>query len=367
MSWWELLGIPFLLSGFGAVILGFVVRKIYLTHNWIDNPHNKTHAKVVHTYPVPRGGGLVVFGSILVGVTFLIGFDKHIIGIMAGGLILTITGFLDDLLDIHPYYRLAAGVAAAACVVGSGIGIAYVTNPFGSGVIRLDQPQILLYFLGKWRSIWVLADLFAFIWIIWCMNMLNWSKGVDGQLPGIVVIAAIVIGILSMRFTGDVTQWPVVKLAALTSGAFFGLLMWNFYPQRLMPGYGAGSLSGYLLAVLSISSGAKLATLLLVLGVPMIDALVVMTRRIMTGKSPIWGDRTHLHHVLMDIGWGKRRIALFYWLITFILGVISLQLNPRQKAFTIVLIGLLVAGSGGILRWFITYSKRRDQDSGLKT
>jgi UDP-GlcNAc:undecaprenyl-phosphate/decaprenyl-phosphate GlcNAc-1-phosphate transferase len=194
--------------------------------------------------------------------------------------------------------------------------------------------------------------------------MLNWSKGVDGQLPGIVVIAALVIGVLSWRFTEDVTQWKVIGLSAITAGAYLGFLPWNFYPQKMMPGYGGGALAGYLLAVLSILSGAKLATLILVLGIPMIDAVYVIINRLRKRQSPVWGDRGHFHHKLMDLKWGKRRIAIFYWLVTLILGVVALQLNARQKAFTIVLLALTF---GGILLWanyFIISSKRPDRDNG---
>lgn len=364
-QWWQLLGMPFVISAVVAIVLGALVRRWYLHHKWVDDPKTMSHAKVVHTYPVPRGGGLVVLGGLLIGSLWLIPVDKHLLGILAGAVILAAAGFWDDIKNIHPYYRLGAGLLAALCVVGVGIGIAYVTNPMG-GVIHLNQPQIPIWLLGKWRTIWVLSDFFALIWIVWCMNMLNWSKGVDGQLPGIVVIAALVIGVLSMRFVDDPTQWPVIVLAGLTAGAFFGLLVWNVYPQRMMPGYGAGSLAGYLLAVLSILSGAKLATLLLVLGVPMIDAVYVVVKRIASGKSPIWGDRNHLHHALMDLSWGKRRIAGFYWLVTLLLGLVALELNPRHKAFTIVLIGLVLGGIGVCLRWYIISLRQPDRANGLK-
>lgn len=361
---WELMGVPFLISAGVAIVAGFLVRALYLRFSWLDDPQKTNHAKVVHQYPVPRGGGLVVMVGLLAGTLALLTPDKHLVGILAGVLLLTAVGVADDILDIHPYWRLVTGLLAGLLVVGAGIGIAYVTNPLGGGVIHLDMPQIHLWLFGKWRSVWILADLFALIWIVWCMNMLNWSKGVDGQLPGIVVIAALVIGLLSLRFVDDVTQWPVIVLAGATAGAFFGLLVWNIYPQRLMPGYGAGSLAGYLLAILSILSGAKLATLMLVLAVPMIDGVYVIFKRLAEKKSPVWGDRNHLHHALMDLGWGKRRIAGFYWFMTAWMGWIALQLNPEQKTFTILLIGLTIGGLGIWLRRLIISSKLPDRDNG---
>lgn len=363
-EFWQFMGWPIIVSFVAAAVGGLFVRKLYFKKNWLDDPKRNNHEKVVHTYAVPRGGGLVVLLGLLAGIGLTIGVDKHMAGILVGLVLLAVIGWFDDVWNIHPYWRLAGGLFAGLCVVGVGIGIAYVTNPFGGGIIRLDQPQIALWLMGKWRTIWILSDLFALIWIVWCMNMLNWSKGVDGQLPGIVVIAAAIIGILSLRFVDDVTQWPVIKLAAITAGSYLGLLLWNVYPQRMMPGYGAGSIAGFLLAVLSILSGAKLATLLLVLAVPMVDGVYVMLKRIANKKSPIWGDRSHLHHALMDLSWGKRRIAAFYWLVTLVSGILALQLNPEQKAFTILLVGLMVGGMGIWLRQLIIYSKQQDHDNG---
>ena len=355
---------PFFLSAFIAVSISPLVILFYRKQGWLDDPKGNKHPKVVHTYPVPRGGGVVIFLVLLAGVSVFLGWDKHSVGIVIGALIISVAGVLDDIFDLSPYLRLFIGLSAALAVVASGIGIAFITNPIGVGVWRLDQWQIPLYLFGSLHTIWVWSDIFALIWIVWCMNMLNWSKGVDGQLPGVVVVAALVVAILSMRFTEDVTQWSVVMLAVITAGAYFGFLPWNFYPQKIMPGYGGGALSGYLLAVLSILSGAKLATLVLVLGIPMIDAVYVIINRLRNHRSPVWGDRGHFHHKLMDLKWGKRRIAVFYWLITICLGIVALQLNARQKTFTIVLISLLF---GGVLLWvnsFITSSKQSDRDNG---
>jgi len=80
------------------------------------------------------------------------------------------------------------------------------------------------------------------------------------------------------------------------------------------------TLAGYMLAILSILSTTKVGTLLVVLSVPIVDTTYVVIGRLIHGKSPVWGDRTHLHHRLLDIGWGKRKIAVFYWLTTAFLG-----------------------------------------------
>lgn len=314
------------------------VIHIYRKRGWLDDARQHKHAKVTHRGAVPRGGGLVIFIAVLISISMLVPIDKNILAISAGAFLLMIVGVIDDIYDIDPKIRVITGLLAALIVVGAGIGIAYVTNPFGPGVIHLDQPRITFTLFGEIRSIWILSDLLALFFILWNMNIVNWSKGVDGQMPGFVAIAAAFIGLVSLRFSGDPTQLQMAHVAFIVSGAFAGFLFWNFYPQRIMPGYGAGSLAGYFLAVLAILSGAKFAATVMVLAVPTADAVFTITRRIMAGKSPLWGDRGHLHHKLLDqFGWGRRRIALFYWLTSFSLGVLSLILDTRGKILAILI------------------------------
>lgn len=336
---------PFFLSLSVAGLVAPAIIRWYQRHNWLDDPQKTPHAKKTHQIPVPRGGGLVIMAAVLVASLFLLQIDKYLIAILLGALILTAVGTLDDIFDIHPFARLATGLLAALIVVGAGIGIAYVSNPLGPGVIHLNQPQLVINLFGTERHIWVLSSLFAVFFIMWNMNIVNWAKGVDGQLPGFVSLAAIFIGLLSRSFIDDPTQFNTANLSFIVAGAFAGLLIWNWYPQKIMPGYGAGSLAGYFLSVLAILSGAKVATTLMVLALPTADGIFTIARRILAGKSPFRGDRGHFHHKLMDhFGWGKRRVAIFYWLTSLLLGLLSLYLNTLGKVITLVLTTSFVFG-----------------------
>lgn len=333
---------------FSLVITPLIIF-LYKKKGWVEDPLQNKHVKVTHKQPVPRGGGLIIFATILLGSLLFLHVDKYLIAILLSAFVLTIVGFLDDIFDIHPLLRLGMGLIAALIVVGSGIGIAYVTNPFAPGVIHLDSLIYTFYLFGSEHSIWILSDLLALFFIVWNMNIVNWSKGVDGQMPGFVAIALVFIGILSARFADDPTQFNTQALAFIAAGSFAGLLMWNIYPQKIMPGYGAGSLAGFLLAVLSILSGAKVATTIMVLAIPTADAIFTIIRRLAAGKSPFWGDRGHLHHKLMDVlGWGRRRIAAFYWITTLILGVLSLYLNSLGK---VISFGVVLFSVFGFLIW----------------
>ncbi|OGM56231.1 hypothetical protein A3E46_00845 [Candidatus Woesebacteria bacterium RIFCSPHIGHO2_12_FULL_46_16] len=351
MDIFKLAILPGVISAILAYLATPLVIRLAKKLGIIDDPRTHRHVKVIHKYPVPRGGGIATFIAIFLASLFFLPLDKHLVGILAGAILVTTLGFLDDKYDLNPYLRLIGGFLAAAAPIAAGIGIAFLSKP-GGGIIDLSQPQLKFFLLGEERSIWILSDAFALIWIVFVMNMLNMgAKGVDGQLPGVVVVAAATIAALSLKFSADITQWPVIILAAITAGAYLGFLPWNFYPQKIMPGYGGSTLAGYLLAVLAILSTTKVGTLIVVLGIPLVDTGYTILRRILSGKSPVWGDRGHLHHRLLDLGWGKRRVATFYWLISALLGVLALNLNTSNKLYTMVGIAILL---GGLILW-LTY------------
>lgn len=320
-----------------SLIICWLVIRIYKNKNWLDDPKKETHVKKTHKIPVPRGGGIPIFLSFVLGSIFFLQIDKYLIAIIIAALILTIIGIFDDIYDIHPYYRLTAGIIAGLIVVGAGIGIAFVSNPFGPGVIHLNQPSLTFYLLNKSRSIWIIADLFALVFILWNMNIVNWSKGVDGQLPAFALVAFIFIGLLSGNFSGDPTEFHNAQMSFLLAGSFAGLLIFNWYPQKMMPGYGGGSLAGFFISVLAILSGAKIATSLMVLAVPTADAIYTIFRRIINKKSPIWGDRGHLHHQLIDVfKWKRQQVSIFYFLSSALMGVMALTFNTIGKILALI-------------------------------
>lgn len=317
----------------------------FRTRGWIEDPRQKQQksGNATATKAVPRGGGLPIFLGVLVPCLFFLPLDKHLLGIIAAALITLIVGLVDDLFDLSPVLRLGTNILSALVVVASGIGIAYISNPFG-GIINLSEPSVSFTLFGSSHSIWIISDLLAVIWITWCMNIVGWSSGVDGQLPGFVAISAIFIGLLGLRYSTDTTQWPVIILSLAVAGAYLGFLPWNFFPQKIMPGYSGKSLAGFFLALLSILSGAKLATLILLLGIPMFDAVFVLFRRLKTGRSPFSPGKDHLHHFLLEKSWSRPQIAILYWSFSLCLGIISLFLNSQQKFYFFIGMAILFFG-----------------------
>ncbi|KKP73771.1 MAG: Glycosyl transferase, family 4 [Candidatus Roizmanbacteria bacterium GW2011_GWA2_35_19] len=292
--------IAFILSSMLTVPTIYLARKLKL----VTNKKLRFHPAHTHEGIIPRAGGVPIYFSILLTSLLFLPFSKIMVGILFASFLLVLIGVFDDYSDVSPYLRFAANLVISGIVIGFGLGIPYISNPLG-GVIPLDSWQIPIVFFGI-HTIWVWADLLAVIWLSWTTNMVNWSKGVDGQLPGFVGITAIFLGLLSQRFIGhDISITSVSLFSFIIAGAYLGFLPFNFYPQKIMPGYGGGGLAGFLLGVLSID----------------------------------WG---HFHHRLLEIGWGKRRIAIFYWLISLILGISSLFLKGIEKLIAFITIALLL-------------------------
>lgn len=330
------------LAGLISYLLTAPTVKLARRFNLVSDRRKRKHPAHTHQGIIPRAGGLPLYLAVLVASLIILPINKIMMGVLLGGALIVALGILDDYRDISPYVRFVVNLIIALIVISFGLGIPYVSNPFG-GVIRLDTIILKLNFFGEHKFL-LMANLFAIFWLVALMNFVNWSKGVDGQLPGFVAIASFILGILAFRFTAhDITQEAVVLFAFIVGGSFLGFLPWNFYPQKIMPGYGGGALAGYLLAVLSILSWGKLGTLILVLSIPLTDAAYVILRRAKDFKSPFRGDAGHFHHRLLEIGWGKRRIAVFYWVISLIFGLAALFFYGIEKIFALLAVLIFLA------------------------
>jgi len=224
-----------------------LVIKLAWKINLIDDPKKNKQPKVTHQYPVPRGGGLATFAAIFVSSLLFLPIDRHLMAILAGAVLITFLGLLDDKFNLNPYLRIITQMIILLIPTLAGIDIKFLTNPLKGGVIDFSS-QTTFNLAGQSFSIPIV--LLTVIWIFIIMNVVNMgAKGIDGQMPGVVVIAALTIAFLSLRFSADITQWPVIILALITAGAYLGFLPWNFYPQKIMPSYSGSTLAGYMLAI----------------------------------------------------------------------------------------------------------------------
>jgi UDP-GlcNAc:undecaprenyl-phosphate/decaprenyl-phosphate GlcNAc-1-phosphate transferase len=346
--------LAFLITVLTTPLVIILARKFKL----LDDPKERPHPAHIQNRVVPRAGGAPIYLGIVLSIIIFAGASVINIEIILALTLLLIIGLLDDFLtEFKPAIRLSLQFLAAIIAVGSGIGIDFITNPLG-GILYLNAYSFNLSWLGQ---INIIADIFAVVWIVWMMNMVNWSKGVDGQMPSITLTAFLTIGILSLNFynLGDPNQLVIAILSFICAGASLGFLIFNWYPAKIFPGFSGSTILGFMIAVLSILSGAKLATALLVLLVPTIDFFYTFFRRILEKKSPLKGDQKHLHHLLLERGFSHRQISLLYALSCAILGLLATNLNSQGKIFTIILAGVLVFGA---ILWLHLLRSKEEQN-----
>lgn len=323
---------PFLVSLTITLIVTPIIIKLAYRFKIVDDPKTHKHPAIIHAKPIPRAGGLPIYIAILISSMIFLSLTPQLVIILIAGFFVVVIGILDDKFDISPYVRFLSNILLASIVVFSGVTIPFITNPLG-GILHFSADNLNYFYIPQ---------ILAIIWIVWVMNMLNWSKGVDGQMPGIAAISVIVIGIASLRFPLlDASNITTSELSFIVAAAALGFLVFNYYPAKIFPGYSA-TILGFFIGILSILSGVKLATAILVMGVPTVDAVFTVMRRILAKRSPFWHDKGHLHHLLLRQGFSQRSIAIFYWAMSALLGLIALNLSSRGKLFAIILLLVLV-------------------------
>ena len=358
--------VPFLLA-FGLVILlTLLIKKLALKWQIVDRPGVSPERKIQKA-SVPLLGGLAIFLSfslVMLGYTLfsdrvLGGYmlPKYLIGITIGGLLLMIGGFLDDKYNLKPRRQIIWPILACLVIIASGIGITYITNPFG-GTVYLDNIKIKLFTLDGLPYYFTLfADVFGFIWLLSMMYTTKLLDGLDGLVSGMTTIGAIVIFFLSLN--KEVAQPETALLAIILAGASLGFLLFNFHPARIFLGEGGSLWTGFMLGVLSIISGAKIATTLLIMGIAILDVIWVIIRRLFFEKKSPFGtaDRKHLHFRLLDVGLSHRQAVLFLWFFSLCFGLTALFFKGQQKLITLIVLATVMLILALILA--VAYNKRK--------
>lgn len=328
----------FLLALVLSVILTPLIKRLAFKFRVLDLPASSP--RKIHSTPTPLLGGLAVLLAFLITLIAYIfigkpDFDivplKFFGAIIAGGVILMIGGFLDDKFNLPP--KISWLFPALACLIiilsGIGVGIKFISNPFGSP-INIDYSLDL--------GLWIL-DLPALLVWGWLMGMIYTTKfldGLDGLTSGIALVGGLTLFALSLN--EKVSQPITASIAIIFAGALLGFLFYNFHPASIFLGEGGSTFAGFMLGVLAIILGAKIATALLVMGIPILDVAWVIVRRIFYRNSPFLGDRRHLHYRLLDIGFSQKQAVLTLYGISAIFGFTAVFLQSLGKLIALVLL-----------------------------
>jgi UDP-GlcNAc:undecaprenyl-phosphate/decaprenyl-phosphate GlcNAc-1-phosphate transferase len=324
----------FLAAAAIALLATPAIRRVVDRLRILDHPGERR----VHASPLPRGGGvavmiafvvvgggLVLIGPGVPGIPTLANVEPmNLLGLFGGAVLAAVFGALDDRYDLRARWQFLGQVGLAAIAVATGITVASIGDPFGPGKLPFAAP---------------VGIAFTVIWIVGMINSLNFIDGLDGLSTGIALIAAVVLGLLSL--TQQVDQPLVAVLCFTLAGGLLGFLRWNFHPAVIFQGTAGVMFMGYVLAVLAILGQAKVVAALLVLAVPIIDTFWVIVRRVSSRRSPFSPDRGHIHHRLLDLGLSHRGTVLLIYAVCATLGLMSLLVSSSIGvfAFAVALVG----------------------------
>lgn len=310
-----------------------------------------------HKEPVPRLGGLAIASGfwLVVFVVLLFwtnrldfveqkvwGIDKNFLGVMIGSAILIGTMLADDIKGLKWSYKLIAQLLAAMAVVGFGITIHWFSNPFGNQIDLSGQ----LFQIGDIVVTW--GQLVAVVWIIFMTNIINWLDGLDGLAGGVSVISLGILFLLAIN--PAINQGATAMLAIILIGSILGFLPYNLSKKKIFMGDTGSMFIGFMLAIIAIISGGKVATASLVLGLPILDGLYVVGNRLWHKKSIFEADKNHIFHRLQRAGLTAKQTVIVLYMVSVLFGYFALRSGTEGKFMaTIWLIIVMAVLSAGLI------------------
>lgn len=282
----------------------------------------------IHGMPIPRVGGWGIVIGALLPILIWAPLDPLMLSYVFGALILLAFGALDDRREMGHYTKFVGQFVAVVPVVTYG-GL-YVTS------FPLLGPDALPPFIGK------AFTLFAIVGMI---NAVNHSDGLDGLAGGESLLSLSAMAYLAYLAHADVAI--VMILASI--GGLLGFLRYNTHPASVFMGDGGSQFLGFTLGFLAVLLTQRLdpslspAVVLLLLGLPIVDILVVLKRRITSGMNWFRATRNHIHHRLLNLGFVHEESVVIIYSIQAVC-VISAIILRHQRDWLIMLVYFSTCG-----------------------
>lgn len=314
---WPEYGVLFAVAAVVTIALTPLARKLAIKLDAIDYPS----ARRVNMLPIPRMGGVAIFGGILAALAVAgfgvyafgwvdpfidyNGIEVNYWGVLLGTVLIFLVGAVDDVVDLNPKAKMLGQIVAACVVAGSGLLFSSIHNPFGEGYIEFG---------------WVAYPLTVF-YLVAFANVINLIDGLDGLAAGITGISAITI-LLFAVLTG---RFDAALFSVILVGVCAGFLKSNFFPASIFMGDSGALLLGFSLGVISLFAVARSALFvsllvpILAAGVPILDTFFAIVRRKREHRPIDEADKGHIHHRLMRAGFSQRATVLIMWAWTALL------------------------------------------------
>ena len=278
----------------------------------VDQPRERGLSE----HPTPLLGGLAILAAVLVSSFLFLdpgaAHDEKIRGILLGSIIITLVGALDDRFDLPAPVKFIGQIIAATVPVLAGVEVTNITLPF-IGAVELGAAGAPLTVIG----------------IVFVINVVNFSDGVDGLAAGVCAISAVAFSIIAF----DLGRGSAAVLAAIIAGAAAGFLVFNFHPAKVFMGDAGSNLLGLLLGCVAVEGAVKTQVVLalvfplLVLAVPFLDTTFVVLKRLKAGRPVYVADQSHFHHRMNRIGFSQRKTVLYLYAWTMLVAGFAVALR----------------------------------------
>ena len=311
------------------------IRNLAIVRGWVSQPDKSRH---IHRRPVPRIGGVAIFLTVVgaIGVDLLAPkwlSSSHALSVgMARGILIPatlmfLTGLWDDVWSLRPYQKFIAQIVAALLLYLQGFGIRQF-DLFGG-----HHPNAIV------------GLLLTVLWVVLITNAFNLIDGLDGLAAGSALFSTLVVFVLSLLMTNHSVSIVSVALA----GAILGFLRFNFNPATIFLGDSGSLFIGFMLSALALAGSQKAPTMVAVaipvvsFGVPIVDVVIAVVRRFLSGKPIFTADNDHIHHKLLKLGFSQRQVVLILYGISALLGLLSLAMLHGAGIIALVLV---ILGAG---------------------
>ncbi len=325
-----------------SLALSFVatrqVRDIATRRGWVFIPQEGRH---VHQSPLPRLGGVAIFLafsiSLILWLTLSLIFPRLVMGVAATTLLriyvpaclIFCVGIYDDLRGASPYLKFAVQAVAAGML-------------FAGGMRVLDLPLIF----GSRALPWFVGLPLTILWVVAVTNAFNLIDGLDGLAAGSALFSTMVFFVVAL-----VTQsWLGALMSVTLAGAILGFLRFNFNPATIFLGDSGSLFIGFMLSALALAGAQKAPTFVAVaipvvsFGLPILETLLSVLRRLISGRPIFTADREHIHHKLLQMGLSHRQVVIVLYAVSAMFAMLSLFLLwPTGSTLGLV---LAVVGTG---------------------
>jgi UDP-GlcNAc:undecaprenyl-phosphate GlcNAc-1-phosphate transferase len=327
---------------FISVILTPIIRSRCRQNNMLDFP---AIPRKIHTIPVPRLGGIAIYGSFFLPlfaafltdgpVYDLFRQNVHVlVSLFCTSTLIFAIGVYDDIRGATVSQKLFVQFVAAGIIYFLGFKIQLLSIPFVGSI----NPGIWGFPL-------------TILWIVGVTNAINFIDGVDGLACGVGFFSVSTMFILSLFLQRTLTAC----FAAALAGGLCGFALYNFAPASIFMGDSGSLFIGFIIATISLRGLQKSSTAVVLLipmvalGVPITDTLFAIIRRIGNGRSPFVADKEHIHHRLLRLGLSSRQVALILYGVCSVLGIAALLMTAvNNEGLTLILVALSVIVIGGM-------------------